>query len=555
MRAIKQLYWKIAVLLLGGLMLGSISGLEPWDLTQDQRYTLAPATENIVAAIQNPIQVDVFLAGPLPVSYQRLRRETQLLLNKFQKRSPWLQVNWINPFAEEEDPQIVAQLMSRYGLAPENVFKQGSSGTNQQYVFPWVILNRGDRSIRVKLTEDLLGQSAGEKIQSAIESLEYQLTDGLDQLLGGKTQSIGVLRSHGCSPDLKLYDYLKTIGKYYNIAPVDLSQAASNTTAVQQLLDQMDLLVISNPQKSFSAVEQLVLDQHLMGGGRALWLLQPLRVNRDSLFTQSGQSVAFKNELNLDPFLFKYGIRLSTDMVQDLFSAPIVLAQGENNTSQFIPFPWPYYPLPTPNPIPQLGKNSGPVWLRFPGTLDTLKNDLQKTIIIQSSAKSRRLTTPKLIQLQEVETKIDPMAYNLGPQPLGVLVEGTFTSVFQNRILPGNIEDFKVEGNSKMVLITDGHLAENQVDKGSPLPLGFDKWTRNTYDNLNFLTRITHYLMGQNERLAMQSKSYTVAYLDPTKVQKDSQSWIIILMLGSLVWFGGLYWGISQLRKRRLGIY
>ena len=106
-----------------------------------------------------------------------------------------------------------------------------------------------------------------------------------------------------------------------------------------------------------------------------------------------------------------------------------------------------------------------------------------------------------------------------------------------------------------MVLITDGHLAENQVDKGSPLPLGFDKWTRNTYDNLNFLTRVTHYLMGQNERLAMQSKSYTVAYLDPTKVQKNSQSWIIILVLGSLCWFGGLYWGISQLRKRRLGVH
>ena len=548
MKQFAHKYWYFSIGLFVSLWLMTGIFAESWDLTKDKRYTLAPTTTMMLSSIQEPIQIDVFLNGPLPPEYQRLRREVQLFIDRLENRSPWIQVNYIDPFAEEEDPAAVAQMMSSYGLTPENIFEQDATGVNQQFIFPWVIINRADRSVRVKLTQDQLGLNSVEKVQRSIEQLEYLFIDGIDQLLGSKTQTIGVVRSHGCSPDIALYDLLKSLGKYYNIAPIDLKKT-DELQDVKGLVNKMDLLLISNPKESFSTTEQYVLDQHLMQGGRALWLLQTVGIDRDSLFTQSGQAVAYKRDLNLDPLFFKYGIRLSSEMVQDIFSAPIVLAQGDHNSSQFIPFPWPYYPLPRPN---FMGEKTAAVWLRFPGVLDTLKNQLSKTILLSSSPRSRKIKTPKLVQLNEVENKIDPNRFDQGPLPIGVLVEGTFTSAFTNRIIPESNDAFTPSGKAQLVVIADGHLGENQTDKGSPLPLGYDKWTRNTYENLSFLTNITHYLLGQNSRLDMQSKSYQVAYLDAEKVKNSGDYWKIVLTLATIVWFVLLYWGMNFSRSKGL---
>lgn len=552
MSSIKHLSWKISLLLVGLLFWGLNPYTEPIDFTQDQRYTLAPATLNLLESVEQPLQIDVFLSGPIPQDYQRLRRETQLFLSRLQKRSNWIEVNFINPFEEVEDPKAVVQMMGRYGLAPENVFEQDATGMIQQFVFPWAIINTGEKSVRVKITEQQLGQSPAEKIQRAIENLEYLFMDGIDQLLGDKNKSIGVLRSHGCSSNLKLYDFLSTLGKYYNIAPIDLRKAKSAYDELREVLSQIDLLLISNPVEEFEPLEQFVLDQHLINGGHALWLVDPIRINRDSLFNQRGKALAYKQDLNLDELLFKYGLRLSSNLVQDLFSAPIVLAQGANNASQYIPFPWPYYPLPSPEQNKIFGISSGPVWLRFPGTLDTLKNSLHKTILLRTSNSSRSLPTPMVVQLKEVETKIDPTAYSETELPLGVLLEGIFDSAFKNRILPEPAQSVVESGTSKLIFISDGSLAENQIDKGSPLPLGFDKWTRNSYENLSFLTQITHFLMGKNDRLSMKNKTYKVSYLDPNKVARQGWNWKITVIFGPLIWFGAIYMSIQFWRKRQI---
>jgi len=89
----------------------------------------------------------------------------------------------------------------------------------------------------------------------------------------------------------------------------------------------------------------------------------------------------------------------------------------------------------------------------------------------------------------------------------GVLLEGTFPSLFQNRISPFRWDKVKNIRPARMAIFSDGNMAENQLDKGTPLELGYDKWTNNLYANKQLLQNTVHYLMGENKRLVLRSNT------------------------------------------------
>ena len=49
------------------------------------------------------------------------------------------------------------------------------------------------------------------------------------------------------------------------------------------------------------------------------------------------------------------------------------------------------------------------------------------------------------------------------------------------------------KGKFEMVIISDGNIAENQIDKGIPLSLGYDKWTNNFYSNRAWIVNVIHF--------------------------------------------------------------
>ena len=79
--------------------------------------------------------------------------------------------------------------------------------------------------------------------------------------------------------------------------------------------------------------EKLVLDQYTMSGGKSLWLIDAVAMEKDSLYN-SGQSIAIPRNLILTDFFFKYGIRINPVLVNTVYSAPITLAVGEDNNTQ-----------------------------------------------------------------------------------------------------------------------------------------------------------------------------------------------------------------------------
>jgi gliding-associated putative ABC transporter substrate-binding component GldG len=189
----------------------------------------------------------------------------------------------------------------------------------------------------------------------------------------------------------------------------------------------------------------------------------------------------------------------------------------------------------------------------FSSTIDTLVNPLQKTILISSSDFSQSLQIPVGIELKEATKKFIPAAFDQKAQTMGVLLKGKFNSAFENRIKPLVLEEEKTSGESEMIVFSSGTIAENQVDKGQPLELGYDKWTNNFYFNKTFLLQSVHYLMGSEELLNIKAKSIALPRFNIDKVKKfsgDLKLGLLLIPLLILLFFGGL---LHWLRIRKFG--
>ena len=130
-----------------------------------------------------------------------------------------------------------------------------------------------------------------------------------------------------------------------------------------------------------------------------------------------------------------------------------------------------------------------------------LKNDLKKTVLLQSSPYSKLVGAPVEVNLNMVTERPEQSEFkNTGNIPLAVLLEGKFHSVYENRVLPFAEKTFQTEGkNNKMIVVSDGDIIKNQLDKKfQPLELGYDKWTNKMYANKEFLMNYGQRSLGHN---------------------------------------------------------
>ena len=170
-----------------------------------------------------------------------------------------------------------------------------------------------------------------------------------------------------------------------------------------------------------------------------------------------------------------------------------------------------------------IGAALGNVHQQFVSSIDTLKNTVNKTVLLATSNRSKRKTPPFLIQLEEATKPIKPSKFDEENYFTGVLLEGKFPSLFANRIAPFEWQKTTQQTPAKIAVFSDGNMAENQLDKGTPLELGYDKWTNNLYTNKVFLQNTIHFLMGEIQRLNLRSKEIRLAFLDTTLVNEKAR--------------------------------
>jgi len=521
-----------------------------FDLTHDKRYSLAKSTLNQLDKLEEPLRIDVFLSGNLPSSYVRFRSELDAILSQLQYYYGNIIVQYNDPFEYGESNEIVEE-MKQYGMQPEIVFENKNGNRIEQLIFPWLIVNYGNQSERVALMQKQLGDTENRKIIRSLQQLEYQIMDGIYKVSLKEKKNIAVLSSHKTSASIKLADLLKTLQPYYNLASFDLKNKEVLPEQSLKNLNRFDVLMVSNPKESFSQTEKYILDQYGLQGGKLLWMINGVGIDRDSLFNQAGKAYGFPLELNLDDYLFHKGLRIQKRLIQDLYCAPIVLASGNGNNTQYLPYPWIYYPLSEPN-FTTIGKDIGPVLSQFASPIDTLANSLSKTLLLQSSGFTKTPSVPTIIKLEQATEKIKPSNFNEKEKAISYLIQGKQNSLFKNRIKPFKNEKHLESGKTELILFAEGNIAENQIEKGAPLALGYDKWTNNFYANRGLITNAIHFLTGNKERLALREKSWQVAVLDNQKMNRNALFWkwfMLFVPLGLGILIG---WGNQILRSKHI---
>lgn len=543
----------LLVVVLIAINLLSYSVFKRFDLTEDSRYTLSHATLNIIADAKSPTIIDVFLKGDdFPSEFRRLQNETNQLLEEFSEKNNNIIFNFFNPLEDEANREIIIQQLTQRGLTPMQLSVEENGKSSQSIIFPWALANYNDQTVSIPLIKNKIGATQQELVSNSVQHLEYAFADAFSKLTKPKRKKIAILKGNNQLEDKYIADFVKKIGEYYFIAPFTLDSVATSPEKTLNELNDFDLIINAKPTEAFTENEKYVLDQYTMNGGKSLWLVDAVAIEKDSLYNASGKNFAVSRELNLTDFFFTYGVRINPLIVSTLYSAPITLAMGEGSDSQFQPLRWPYSPLANPNNDHPIVNNMNLVKFDFANQIDTLKNTIKKTILLETATLTKLEGTPREISLDIVTKEQDPATFNKGNQILAVLLEGQFESVYNNLVKPFSLKNEKTKSTvTKMVIIADGDVIKNDVVKNVPQELGFDRWTGKRYGNKEFLLNTVNYLLDDNGLINIRSKEIAVAFLNKEKIAEEKTKWQLINIAFPLVLLALFGLGFNYYRKKK----
>ncbi len=541
-----------------------------FDLTSEKRYTLSPATKHILKNIDDIVFFQVYLEGDFPMKYKRLRNETKEMLDEFRAYSDNIQYEFINP-SESSDIQTrrnVYKILVSKGLEVYDSWIENKDKKTENPVFPGAIVTYKQKELPLKLLSPEVNYSE-DPINNAIENLEYNLADFIKRLTIREKPKIAFIEGHGELNKDDVADITKELSEHYDIERIKIDGQINSLTEHKELqsdkikiANKYDAIIIAKPDSAFSEKDKFIIDQFIMRGGKVLWIIDPVYANMDSLRI-SPQTVGIALPLNLDDQLFKYGVRLNSNLIMDCKNAlpiPAPVAQTGGKTKLGFK-PWFYSPVIIPSAKHPIVKNLNPIKTEFVSSIDTVgAKNIRKTILLTSSDYSRTVNTPAIISIDILDRKIDERMFNNPFQSVAVLLEGEFESVFKNRmtseIIDNKLIGFKESsGPNKMLVISDGDIIRNQFQNVNgvvtPLPLGYDKWTRETFGNKEFIINAINYLCDNTGLILARSKEIKIRLLDKQKIEKNKLSWQLlntILPILLVVIFGIVQ---SLIRKRK----
>lgn len=544
---IKQLTIIIIVLIVVNAL--SSKFFKRFDLTSDKRYTLSETTLNTLKNVKEPIMIDVFLDGEFPAAFKRLQNETYQLLEEYKAYNSNIIFKFNNPNGDASNAEQFAAELIGYGFTPTNINQNDKGKKELIQIFPWAIANVGEKSVRIPLLVNNYGNKPEENINKSVQLLEYAFTDAITKLISTQKKKIAILKGNGQISDKYMSDLLLNAKEYYALGEFNLDSLTNDLPKTLANLKRFDMALIVKPTQAFSDEEKYVLDQYVMNGGKTMWLMDQVTIDLDSLYNEERQSLAFPRDLNLDDMFFKYGVRINPRLIQDLLSTPVT---AQSPTGEDFPIDWLYSPVVHSEENHPINKNLNLVKLEFANQMDTLKNGIKKTVLLKSSPQSKAVGAPLIVNLNQFMEDLDESKFNQGNQIIGTLLEGKFTSAFNNRIKPFKISDNKDQGiATKMIVIADGDIVNYNYINKKPVQNGYDQWTQQIYGNKDFLINSINYLMDDDGLINIRSKNVELPLLDEQKVTEKytiSQVITVGIPIVILVIFGLTF---TYIRKRK----
>lgn len=537
------------------------------DLTKEKRYSLSQSTKKLLGKLNEDVEIDVYLTGNLSSGFRKLKIATDELLENYRDYSNGnLHYKFIKPDAGLDDSAkaLLYDSLVRIGIKPFNNKEYTNDEKSERWIFPSALVKYKDKMLAVDLMSGKSGMDEESTLNYSEALLEFKFDDAISKLTKTEFPVVAYAAGNGEPAidfanrklDPKVLDLMNLMRKNYRFGVIDLKDGILNADTIKALM-------IVKPSSTFTDQEKIKIDQYIMQGGNVIWFIDKLYAEFDSLLRAKSDFVAFDKNLNLDDQLFKYGVRINSDLLQDINSAKQPLVVGNaGGKPQIERLPFPYYPLlssPSNHPI---SKNLDNVLSIFPSSIDTVKAPgITKTILLASDTNSRIISTPAIVSLQSVKSEDDFKTFTKGNIPVAVLLEGKFSSLYANRFskqmqdsvqqltgvpfLPAAIK------SSKQIVASDADLVTNVVTQTQgPLPMGTQEFENYQFANREFLLNCMDYLVGDAGILETRSKDFTLRLLDKNKIAEDKTLWqlINIILPILLVLITG---GIVQWRRKK----
>lgn len=538
------------VLILAGLIAINVLAVQSnvkWDFTDDQRFTLSSSTHELIDAISEPVTITVYLTGDFPAVFTRLAKNTKNLLTQFTRENPNLIVRYDNPsIGTVEEVNRRREEFMRNGLAPVRLTIQDES--TEKLIYPYALVQFGMKKVYVNLLEsERAGVANDQTIARSSAMLEYKFTSSLMRLFQERKKNVVFTEGHGELNQAETADWERSLRYYFNTSRVDLD-------SIVAIPGEIDVLVIAKPTSPFSEKDKFKVDQYLMRGGKIMFLMDKMRVSEDSLGVY-GSFVSTDYNLNLDDLLFKYGIRLQSNLILSLENTRRPMVVGRmGGSDQYELFPWYYYLAAIPSDLSPITKGLDRVQLRYASVIEALETPTRKTPLLSAGAHARYQFNPVEISLDIVRFKPDVSAFNHSDLTVAYLVEGEFESLYANRVTTSMGEGLDELGLSfqehsvptQILIVSDGDVARNGFDqqRRQPQPLGFDPYENYTFDNKAFLNNAVEYMTGMRSILPLRAKKEELRLLNQQAVEKYKTRAqigngiipILLILLVSLFW-------------------
>ena len=525
------------------------------DLTADKRYSLSGVSAGLARELEHPAEIEIFLAGQLEPGLRRLQQE---VFEKIAVLNAWapvsIRIKITDPNAignTERREKFIDKLMAK-GVTPTSFRQQTREGTSTRLIFPGGIIRYNGKEEAVNFLKYNPDFTHEVNFNHSAESVEFELVNAFRKLVRSRRSAVAFLEGHGEAGFYEVYDFSASLAEEFDIGRITAEELAVTP-------EPPDILIIADPTESFPERDKFFIDQFVMQGGKVLWMISPVVVSADSL-SAGHTTMAFPRDINLGDQLFRYGVRLNYELLQDVECARIrVNTAPPGNPPQFTLHPWYYAPLLVPSDDHPLSRNLNRVFSEFVSSVDTVQGNPQitKSVILSTSPYARTVKAPSTVSLRNIDNPPARELFNQSFLPVGVLLEGTFLSVFRNRMTETlGVPQARVIPESKptkMAVIADGGIITNQVDYASNPPrvqeMGLERSTGQVFANREFLLNTIYYLNDDEGIMHLRNRTQRLRLLDRVRLREELAFWQWLNILLPLAFVG--LWGVLYNINRR----
>jgi len=474
------------------------------DLTEDNRYTLSKASEEIAEGIDDPVTVTAYFSSELPPNLELVKDEFRNFLDEFRAYSEGnLEYEFVNPNENDETEQQAQQQQ----IQPLLINVRERDQVSQKRAYLGAVFRYEDKK------EVLPVVRPG-------SSLEYDIALTIKKLIATEKPKIGLLQGHGEASRGSMPQAIQQLQQLYQVEEV----SGIDTTEVPA---DIEVLAVVSPTQQLGTEELLAIDQYIMRGGKVIFAVNRVNAN---LQTGRGQPV----NTGIENLLASYNIPVQSNLVRDLSSSEIQVQSRQGFFNVINNVRYPYIPV-----APNFGEHpvSGgleSVVFPFVSALDTgaVDSTQQLTVLVSSSERSGTASGFYNLDPMQEWKEQDFTEANI---PLAAAVEGSFTSAFaQNDTLEVPL---KSSANTAIVVIGDGDFVVNgSGQQQQQLP----------EDNISFFVNAVDWLADDTGLIALRTKGITNRPLE--QIEDGTKTFLKYLNVLLPIFLAGAY-GLHRYRK------